>query len=193
MEDFIGVYKGLYSEEFCNRVIKQFDAIEDSGFTYTRQGTEGTTKIKKDDVSIDTAALLDEADFSSFSRAVGEEFFGVFWDNGYKSYANDFDILKGFEKHKIYVNKCQKTAIGGGYHSWHCEASSRGYSQRVLSYVLYLNDVDEGGETEFLYQRKRFKPTVGTLVIFPAHFTHTHRGNPPLSNTKYILTGWVEF
>jgi len=24
-------------------------------------------------------------------------------------------------------------------------------------------------------------------------FTHTHRGNPPLSNTKYIMTGWLEY
>ena len=59
--------------------------------------------------------------------------------------------------------------------------------------LLFLNDVDEGGELEFLYQSKRIKPKAGTMVISPAFFTHTHRGNPPLSGEKYILNGWCEF
>ena len=58
--------------------------------------------------------------------------------------------------------------------------------------MLYLNSVTEGGETEFLYQKRRIKPQQGRLLIFPAGFTHTHRGNPPLSGNKYILTSWVE-
>ena len=57
--------------------------------------------------------------------------------------------------------------------------------------MLYLNDIDEGGETEFLYQHKRVPPKAGTIVIWPTGFSHTHRGNPPLSNTKYIVTGWL--
>jgi hypothetical protein len=56
-----------------------------------------------------------------------------------------------------------------------------------------LNTVKEGGETEFLYYKKRINPIEGRLVIWPAGFTHTHRGNPPLSNDKYIITGWLEF
>ena len=64
---------------------------------------------------------------------------------------------------------------------------------RSGAYILYLNDVPEGGETEFLYQRLRVSPKEGTLVIFPASYTHTHRGNPPLRGSKYIMTGWIEF
>jgi hypothetical protein len=59
--------------------------------------------------------------------------------------------------------------------------------------MAYLNDVEEGGETEFLYQKKRVKPVKNRVVVWPAGFTHTHRGNPPLSNAKYIITGWVEW
>jgi len=44
-----------------------------------------------------------------------------------------------------------------------------------------------------LYQKRRVKPEQGTICIFPAGFTHVHRGNPPLSGDKYIATGWYEF
>ena len=42
-------------------------------------------------------------------------------------------------------------------------------------------------------QRKRFKPEQGKLLLWPAAFTHTHRGNPPLNEVKYIATGWIEY
>lgn len=61
-----------------------------------------------------------------------------------------------------------------------------------MAFIVYLNDVEGGGETEFLYLGRRVSPVQGRLVIFPAGYTHTHRGNPPLSGEKYILTGWIE-
>jgi hypothetical protein len=76
---------------------------------------------------------------------------------------------------------------------WHYESDNRETCHRLLAWMVYLNDVEEGGETEFLYQHKRIKPKQGTLVIWPASFTHTHRGNSPLSNVKYVVTGWTEF
>ena len=86
--------------------------------------------------------------------------------------------------------KLQKTKKGGGYHVWHHEQDSIESLHRVLVWTIYLNDVEEGGETEFLYQSKRIKARKGKICIFPAGFTHVHRGNPPLSGDKYILTGW---
>ena len=59
--------------------------------------------------------------------------------------------------------------------------------------MFYLNDVEEGGETEFYYQDKKIKPKQGSMVIAPAYFTHTHRGCIPVSNDKYIVTSWVLF
>jgi hypothetical protein len=58
---------------------------------------------------------------------------------------------------------------------------------------MYLNDVEHGGETEFLYQKRRVSAKTGRVVIWPAGYTHVHRGNPPLSGEKYLLTGWLEF
>jgi hypothetical protein len=64
-------------------------------------------------------------------------------------------------------------------------------SQRALVFTIYLNDVEEGGETEFLHQSIRAKPVKGRCVIWPAAFPYVHRGNPPLKGEKYIMTSWL--
>ena len=57
--------------------------------------------------------------------------------------------------------------------------------------MFYLNDVEEGGETEFYHQKLKIKPKKGTCVIFPTYFTHKHKGHIPISNDKYIMNVWV--
>lgn len=87
----------------------------------------------------------------------------------------------------------------GGYFHWHSEFYphptdvQQDSLHRNLLYMVYLNDVKEGGETEFYFQNLKSKPKKGTLVIAPASFTHTHRGNMPISNDKYIFTSWILF
>ena len=61
---------------------------------------------------------------------------------------------------------------------------------RAITYLWYLNDVDEGGETEF-WGNYKIKPRKGTLILFPASWTFPHCGKMPISNDKYIITGWV--
>jgi hypothetical protein len=116
-----------------------------------------------------------------------------FWNVCYPLYAEKYSILQTSDPHKIYTIKIQKTIPGGGYHVWHAEDAARMQRSRLLVFTLYLNDVDDGGETEFLYLSKRVQPKTGRMVIWPAGFTHTHRGNPPLKGDKYIITGWVEY
>lgn len=87
----------------------------------------------------------------------------------------------------------------GGYFHWHSEHyphptdPHQDSLHRTLLWMVYLNDVEEGGETEFYFQNIQSKPKQGTLVLAPADFTHTHRGNKPLSGDKYIFTSWVLF
>jgi hypothetical protein len=98
--------------------------------------------------------------------------------------------LGNIQAQKYDINK-------GGYPYWHSEvypqAQHNEALHRVLLFMFYLNDVEEGGETEFYYQNKKIAPKKGTMVIAPGYFTHTHRGNKPISNDKYILTSWVLF
>ena len=103
-------------------------------------------------------------------------------------------MLEGVGRHQLNPDvKIQKTLPSEGYHVWHCEHGDIKTSTRVILVMLYLNDVEEGGETEFLYQSRRIEPKMGRLVFCPAFFTHTHRGNPPLKGSKYMMNGWLQY
>jgi len=85
----------------------------------------------------------------------------------------------------------------GGYPYWHCELYPRDPQcdtlHRHLLWTIYLNDGFDEGETEFLYQQRKIAPRTGSLLIAPAAFTHTHRGNRPLGGDKFIATSWILF
>jgi hypothetical protein len=89
----------------------------------------------------------------------------------------------------------QKYNPGGGFKVWHTErAGPEGLqASRHLVFMTYLNDINDGGETQFLHQEKSIRPQKGLTVIWPADWTHTHRGAPSLTETKYIITGWFNF
>lgn len=85
----------------------------------------------------------------------------------------------------------------GGYHHWHSEIYPQNAScetlHRALLFQFYLNDVEEGGETEFFYQGRKIEARQGRLIIAPAGFTHTHKGHVARSGDKYIATSWILF
>ena len=191
MTQFIGIYENAFSKEYCETVIQHFEKMKENGFVKNRFEVEGLPKTQKDDLSC-FAHCVDEINFENIGNLTNQ-FHAIFWAIYNQMYSANFDSLKGSGTHNNYSFKIQKTTIGGGYHTWHYESPTRETCHRLLAWTVYLNDVDDGGETEFLYQHKRIKPKQGTLVIWPASFTHTHRGNPPLSNNKYIITGWTEF
>ena len=59
--------------------------------------------------------------------------------------------------------------------------------------MTYLNNVNDGGETQWKYQKIETKPVQGDTVIWPADWTHTHKGCVSKTETKYIITGWYSF
>ena len=82
-----------------------------------------------------------------------------------------------------------------GFYGWHCErdGSVPLIQDRHLVFMTYLNDIEDEGETEFLYQKLKIKPKKGLTIIWPADWTFTHRGITSPTETKYIVTGWFNF
>lgn len=189
LNNFIGTYENVFSDEWCDSIIKYFHKMEESGLTVSRKKQTNGTRTQRDDLQLYFASTVLFHD--NFDGSFHREFYGSIWDNVYAPYADKYDILNQYKRHDIISPKMQKTEVGQGYHQWHAENEALNVSHRILTFTVYLNDVEEGGETEFLYYPMRIKPKKGKVSIFPANFTHTHRGNPPISNTKYIITGWM--
>jgi hypothetical protein len=190
-DNFVGIYDGFFSDEFCDNLIKHFDWCAANNKAWGRSEQES---VKKDNSICLNPVNVQEISFSHPNIAcfIGE-FNSVFWETCYKNYLEIYSVLSEYSKHTIYTYKIQKTEPAGGYHIWHCEDAEVNFARRVGVYILYLNDVEEGGETEFLYLSKRIKPKKGRLILFPPNFPWAHRGNPPLTGSKYIMTGWMEF
>lgn len=83
----------------------------------------------------------------------------------------------------------------GGYHMWHMERTSyiTPLCNRHLVFMTYLNDVHNGGETEFYYQKMKVKPEKGLTLIWGSDWTFTHRGCVAPEEDKYIVTGWMHY
>lgn len=191
IENFILQYDNLFSVAECQQFIDSFNRMERAGFTVSRQKEGTNSTVKNDDQFYFSDYLsgmeLDISDIAPFKMLVER-----FWNTVYPAYAEKYGVLNQMANMTVRLAKIQKTEVGGGYHIWHNEDDTPQNMRRVATFILYLNDVDEGGETEFLYYPKRVTARAGRFIFWPAGYTHTHRGNPPLSNTKYIVTGWME-
>ena len=180
-DNHIGIFYNFFPDKMIQSYIDHFEKCNKQNLTWTRPDT-----VLTKDRSIPT--IIDFEEF--FIPYDNHEFMKFFWEC-YKLYAEKYDLLKVLERHTIYEMKIQKTKPSEGYHVWHTENMAKDTSNRIAVFSLYLNDVKEGGETEFLNQSVRVKPKKGRIAIWPAAFPYVHRGNPPLSGEKYILTSWM--
>jgi hypothetical protein len=171
----------------CQNVIKYFEKMNSMGMAISRQDEGESALVKKDRaVFLSPSMLINSIDDSFWTPILSKV-----WDC-YLEYVSHYEILKKYDSNRIVSFKIQKTVEEEGYHVWHSENMSVNCSRRLLAWAVYLNTVNQGGETEFLHQRLRVEAITGRVVMWPATFTHVHRGNPPLSGEKYLLTGWIE-
>ena len=180
MSDFIGVYDGAASDDYCDRMIARLDQLVAESSGCHGQEANGGLENRKDvsryferddqNLAVETNQVLDQA---------------------LQKYMEDHPSL-GMNQFYSQVIKVQRTPPKGGFHRWHAEhGPDVSTASRCLVWMIYLNDTPEGeGTTEFLEQGLKVQPRKGTAVFFPAAWTHTHRGNPVYTCDKYIATGW---
>lgn len=181
-KDFIGVYEGALSKENCDLIIQRFEnhvAINPSSI-----------RNSKEQFNEQEMGRLDFCIFLGNSMPEISSLINKTLDSCINFYTDQYFSLKQVKARSEEI-KLQRTPPRGGFHVWHSEKTRRYSMDRVLTWMIYLNDIPDGeGETEFLWQGCRVKPKAGTCVIWPAQFTHPHRGNPVYSCDKYIATGW---
>jgi hypothetical protein len=195
--DHIAVFDGFYSPEYCNQIIDFFEYRSVYLPAYHRE----SPWYKDSAVSVgdDYDYLYDKSTvsqmFSELNRSeIFKNFAQTFWEQCYPLYLKEYPHnTTSLSRISMTSLKIQKTVPKGGYHVFHCENGNTATSRRAMFVILYLNTIEDGGETEFLYQSKRIAPVQGRLILSPTGYTHIHRGNPPLKDDKYILTTWIEY
>ena len=181
------VIDDFYSQEDCNIIIEDFEASVKNGVTIRSSATQRA----------DNALDYHQCDAYLNNPSMLYSFTEKFWTVAWEEYAAKYPILNELQNRfsddfGLFQMRIQKTNQSEGFHVFHHENAHRLNFGRQVVFTLYLNDVDMGGETEFLYKSLRIEPKMGRLVLWPSTWTYLHRGNPPLSGSKYIMTGWVE-
>tara|TARA_B100001996_G_scaffold355824_1_gene318716 strand:- start:193 stop:774 length:582 start_codon:yes stop_codon:yes gene_type:complete len=181
--DFIIRYRGAFSKEQCEEIIKNIEHFENNKLLFhdkSRLHREDHKSICLDnsfDVDLIATQKVSQLILPNYKPCIEE-------------YINRFSLLST-NKFLVYSVKLKKIEAGAGFHAWHYENGSILNSTRAFVIQTYLNDDFDGGETEFLYQNRREEAVAGDVIIFPAAYTHVHRGNPPIGGTKYIATSWA--
>ena len=175
---------------------------------YGRHGNYEYSKTVKD--SIDVLFRLDLlnnskiADDSYYEAIRLINAYKIELDRCFKKYRDELfltdELQTDLEHYAHYAMDCctpvegiimQKYNPSGGFHKWHSERNGD-VRNREFVFTTYLNDVPDGG-TEFFNQEKIVKAVKGKTVIFPAGYTHVHRGQVSHTQEKYIVTGWYGY
>jgi len=181
IKNFIG---GWYiNKSVCDKLIDYFE--QHPGKTAGACGSKGLVQKEiKDSTDLvitpySSSALIQE--YISELGAVLDEYKKLY------PYCSDTQEPWGL----VSTFQIQRYLPKQGFHSIHCERFGYGQSlNRFLVFATYLNDVNEGGETEFIHQKLKIKAEKGLTAIFPVEWTHTHKGIPAPKEKKYIVTGW---
>lgn len=223
MTDFIKVIDGVLPPELCSRIIEQFEATPSQQEPGRVGSGVDRAKKRSTDLTLDKhpswASLRQDIADRFFVALCGYAMEFPFLVVGALSPVVQHPLTKeavtltadnftelGRPFVPALLQRCYRIGTinlqkyeprTGGYPHWHSEnypeKGGTAALHRVLFSICYLNDVGSGGETEFAYQRVKITPKAGRVLIAPAAFTHTHRGNAPESNAKYVLSSWLLF
>ena len=178
--DFIEIYDNVIPSDNCKIIYDYIKLLETRSIV---------TKEKTSPIHVDHKSINFAYDYQLDGNSwVADNTLPAF-KSCVDDYLQKYNILDQYQ-YLLYEFKAKIVVPGGGFHRWHFENSTRMVGSRKFVLQLYLNTIEHGGETEFLYLQKRVPAVEGRLIIFPAGFTHTHRGNPPLGQEKIILTTW---
>lgn len=171
------------SDEECNYVITKIEEKSERskisgnqrGWDVSDYRTSSTANLPIDD---DIIKRIDDKihEATGSPKELGELIQGQKYEVGqeFKMHTDYFD--KGAPDYDIHVND---------------------KGQRIMTFMIYLNDVEHGGETFFHNLGIKFKPKKGQAVVWHnidengvENYNTLHSGLPVIQGTKYIITKW---
>ena len=180
--DFVEIYDHALSQKECEILINQFEKSDDQSAGTTSGGYKPEEKkcaqlsVNLNDRSVISTVV--KPHLVSHIKQYNEKY------RDYLYYTSTWNFYREALLQK-YDGK------EDGYKVWHCEHHpEESCSKRIMAWMFYLNDAKCG--TEF-YDRPTIKAKRGRCVIWPAFWTHMHRGVTPNIGLKYIITGWISY
>jgi hypothetical protein len=201
--NYFYINRNSISKELCKTIIEMFDSDKNKyeGVTFG-----GLNKNVKDTVDFVIPNTPEQTGFDKWNKI--HKFLGKELAKNTKEYVKILDNLVNMNHKKENTTSEYKT-FGSikltndsfmvqrytkqkGRYIYHNDFRSDWELKkyRVITFLWYLNTVEEGGETEF-WGTHTIKPETGKLLLFPASWTFPHRGKMPISDDKYIITGWL--
>lgn len=187
MDNFIYINKNSLSGEVCCEIIRKFNqsVLKKQGITSNGENLN----IKQTfDLQIQYAHDEWKDIYMLLSRELNYNV-KQYVKNISKKIGNDYKII-GNNSLTNSTFQMQKYIKNTGDFKYHHDFCVENESHRVITFIWYINTVDEGGETEIM-KDIRIKPEEGKLLLFPACWTYPHCGLVPKSDHKYIITGWL--
>lgn len=186
MTDLIEVSPNVLDPAVCRSLI---DIFEGSGAVSRSEIVTGKGVGTEHSLRRSTGLVLSPANCgNSLYAALSQGF-----QKAFDQYRSKYPILMRITHIHTEAFTLLKYRDSEEHYGWHVDGADAGTRYRFLSTVCYLNTVEKGGETEFRLQNRKIAPQQGSVLIFPAGWTHEHRGLPPQSGTKYIITCWLRF
>ena len=178
LNDLILTYDNSLSEKICDELISFFENNSDFHESINQNGKPNFTQVNVTRNRDHLEKIHNELIHVVFK----------YRDEYYKYvYGEVFPNSHAFEEFRI---KRYNTG-GNDRFDTHVDVKDYSSARRFLSFFWYLNDVGQGGETVF--DQLTIKPKKGRLVIFPPLWMFPHRGNPPIDNSKYLLSTYLHY
>ena len=184
--NFIGAWN-IENDDLCNEIITWFEKNKELQMQGVNSEGRVSNNKKTTDITVKPSDLKDDK-YKCFNNYIGE-LYKCFID-----YQHQWPFMKNLIKDvDIGSFNVQKYEKGDHFSRIHTERASIATLHRVFAWMTYLNDVDDGGETNFTHYNIKIKPEIGKTLIWPAEWTHAHAGEILNSGKKYIITGWMHF
>ena len=182
IENFVKIYDNVIDEESCKRLIEKFEELQDKHEIVNIED-------KEDRISFNQMVLTKSEEW----KTVNDEMMKLF--QAYiVQYKKECNISEQMWPEKYgYETIRMKRYLANNYDrfDYHVDVKDYATARRFLAFFIYLNDVEEGGETEFLFGR--VKPKMGRLVMFPPMWPWFHAGQKPVSGTKYFIQSYCHY
>lgn len=183
-DNLITIYQAL-DQELCQAIITLFNQDQTKWRGKVALGSKDQTAYQQETKSSWDLEILNEGIWAELFQQLHPKIEACI-----AHYISRSPVLQSCEL-QVTGYKIQMYPQNEGFFRWHADSVGLSNGNRVVAMVLYLNDVAQGGETEFLYQKIKIAPKSGHLVLFPTGWNYLHCGHTPESGSKYIIQTFV--